>query len=201
MSLYLTEFILPPEAERDARIAAIDETAGRAGGELIELQAGADSGRLYAIVEHGDRAALETAFRESSLSPIEVVEVRLVGPTLKELRVARGNAGYLVEWDIADDHTMESYLEHKKSNAPLHALVPETTFLRTYVREDLVKCLSFYRAPDEDAVLRTREAVNTPVSRIGRVIEAPRPVAATVPVKDSAPTTVLGSLQVSSLQA
>lgn len=40
------------------------------------------------------------------------------------------------------------------------------SFLRTYVREDLDKCLCFYDAPDEAAVLRAREAVSTPVDRV-----------------------------------
>ena len=40
------------------------------------------------------------------------------------------------------------------------------------------KCLCFYRALDEDAVLRARQAVDTPVSRVGRIEEAPRHVRA-----------------------
>jgi hypothetical protein len=178
MSLYLTEFILPPEAERRARFEAIDEAADRAGGELIELQAGPDSGRLYAVIEHDLPAPLEQAFLEAALGPFEVIEVRLVGPTLEEVKAARGEAGYLVEWDFPQDLTMDAYLKRKKANAPKYALVPETTFLRTYVCEDMTKCLCFYRAPDEDAVLRARTAVETPVSRIGRIEEAPRRVRA-----------------------
>jgi hypothetical protein len=73
---------------------------------------------------------------------------------------------------------MEAYLRRKKANAPKYAQVPETTFLRTYVCEDMSKCLCFYRAPDEAAVLRARHAVETPVSRVGRIEEAPRHVRA-----------------------
>ena len=40
------------------------------------------------------------------------------------------------------------------------------SFLRTYVREDTVKCLCFYDAPDEEAVVRAREAVSTPIDRL-----------------------------------
>jgi hypothetical protein len=68
---------------------------------------------------------------------------------------------------------MEAYLARKRANAPGYAQVPETTFLRTYVCEDMSKCLCFYRAPDEDAVLRARRAVNTPVDRVTRIAEAP----------------------------
>ena len=40
------------------------------------------------------------------------------------------------------------------------------SFLRTYVRVDMDKCLCFYDAPDEDAVRRARVAVQTPVDRL-----------------------------------
>jgi hypothetical protein len=178
MSLYLTEFILPAEAERDAAFDAIETAAERAGGELIELQVGPDAGRLYAVVEHFLADPLEAAFTEAALGPFEVVEVRLVGPTLDEVKAARGDAGYLVEWDFPDGLAMDAYLARKKRVAPRYADVPETTFLRTYVCEDMTKCLCFYRAPDEDAVLRARQAVETPITRIGRVEEAPRRVRA-----------------------
>lgn len=178
MSLYLSEFILPPESERASAFDAIDAAASRAGGELIELQVGADAGRLYGIVEHDQADDLRAALGDVGLGPFEVVEVRLVGPTLDEVKAARGDAGYLVEWDFPDDLGMDEYLARKKRNAPDYARVPETTFLRTYVCEDMTKCLCFYRAPDEDAVLRAREAVHTPITRIGRIEEAPRSVRA-----------------------
>ena len=173
MSLYLTEFILPPESGREARFETIDEAVASTGGELIEVQIGTTAGRIYAVVEHDDPAPLESAFFEATLGPFEIVEVRLVGPTLEEVKTARGDAGYLVEWDFPEDLTMDAYLARKKANAPKYALVPETTFLRTYVCEDMSKCLCFYRAPDEAAVLRAREAVETPVSRVGIIEEAP----------------------------
>jgi len=178
MSLYLTEFILPSEPERETTFERIDAAAERAGGELIELQIGPDSGRLYAIIEHSEALALKAAFESAALGTFEVVEVRLVGPTLDEVKAARGDAGYIVEWDFPQDLSMEAYLARKKRNAPGYAKVPETTFLRTYVCEDMSKCLCFYRAPDEDAVMRAREAVDTPVTRIGRIEEAPRHVRA-----------------------
>ena len=93
-------------------------------------------------------------------------EVRLVGAELEEIKALRRGAGYLVEWDIPAEITMDQYLARKKANAPKYAEVPETSFLRTYVREDTAKCLCFYDAPDEDAVVRAREAVSTPIDRI-----------------------------------
>jgi hypothetical protein len=178
MSLFLTEFILPTEPERPDTFATIEASAADAGGELIELQIGTDANRLYAVVEHERASALEAAFTKAELGRFEVVEVRLVGPSLDEVKSARGDAGYLVEWDFPDGLAMDDYLARKKRNAPNYARVPETTFLRTYVCEDMTKCLCFYRAPDEDAVLRARQAVDTPVTRIGRVEEAPRHVRA-----------------------
>ena len=44
--------------------------------------------------------------------------------------------------------------------------VPEVSYLRTYVREDTAKCLCFYDAPDEEAVVRARKAVSTPIDRL-----------------------------------
>jgi hypothetical protein len=178
VSLYLIEFILPPESERDEAYARIDAAAEIASGELIEVQVALDMGRLYAIVEHDGEEALEAAFGGGGLGSFVVSEVRLVGPTLDEVKAARGDAGYLVEWDLPAGLAMEDYLARKRRNAPGYAKVPETMFLRTYVCIDMSKCLCFYDAPDEDAVLRAREAVDTPVTRVGRVMEAPQRVRA-----------------------
>ena len=93
-------------------------------------------------------------------------QVRLVGADIEDIRKAKPSAEYLVEWDIPAEIDMETYLGRKKANAPKYAQVPEVSFLRTYVREDTVKCLCFYNAPDEDAVVRAREAVTTPIDRL-----------------------------------
>ena len=178
MPLYLVETVLPPEPQRDAVFERIDDASTDAGGELIELQASVDQGRLYAVVEHDSPDVLETAFGAAELGAFAISEVRLVGPTLDEVKAVRGDAGYLVEWDFPTDLTMDVYLANKRAKAPRYAQVPETTFLRTYVCEDMTKCLCFYDAPSEEAVLRAREAVDTPVSRVGRVKEAPRRVSA-----------------------
>lgn len=178
MSLYLVESILPPPPERDGVFERIAEAADSVSGELIELQIGQDRGRLYSVLEHDRVEALETALADAEIGTFEVVEVRLVGPTLEEVKAARGDAGFLVEWDFPDGLRMDDYLARKKRNAPGYAKVPETTFLRTYVCEDMTKCLCFYDAPDEDAVLRARQAVDTPVTRVGRIEEAPQRVRA-----------------------
>ena len=173
MALFLLESPLPPVADRDAFIRRIGDAIDDVAGELIEIQFGLDTGRLYAIAEHESAAALESAVSAGNLPVNGVVEVRLVGPTLDEVKAARGEAGYLVEWDLPAGLPMDEYLARKRAKSPLYAEVPETTFLRTYVCEDMTKCLCFYRAPDEAAVLRAREAGDTPVDRLTRISEAP----------------------------
>jgi hypothetical protein len=93
-------------------------------------------------------------------------EVRLVGADLAQLKAARPAAGYLVEWDLPDELDMDTYLARKKEKAPRYADVPEVSFLRTYVREDMAKCLCFYDAADEEVVRRGRAAVDTPIDRL-----------------------------------
>jgi len=171
--LFLIETALPTANHRTALIEQIRVAVDAASGELIEIQLGEDTGRLYAIAEHTDEARLDAALRAGSVPLHGVVQVRLVGPTLDEVKAARGEAGYLVEWDLPAGLAMETYLARKRAKAPLYANVPETTFLRTYVCEDMSKCLCFYRAPDEEAVLRARRAVETPVDRVTRIEEAP----------------------------
>ena len=178
MPLYLAEFTLPAEADRDTIFDRIEESVRVTGGELIELQLGLDFGLLYAIAEADDPGALERGLTAAHTGLRGVAEVRLVGPSLDEVKAARGEAGYLVEWDLPAGLTMDRYLERKRSKAPGYAKVPETTFLRTYVCTDMSKCLCFYRAPDEAAVLRARAAVETPVDRVSRIEEAPSRVRA-----------------------
>jgi hypothetical protein len=64
---------------------------------------------------------------------------------------------------------MEAYLQRKAEKSPLYAQVPEVRFLRTYVREDMAKCVCLYAAPDEEAVRRARQVVSAPVDRLTRV--------------------------------
>lgn len=172
MSLSLIE-ITPARAEREAVDDLLDVVAravGGAGAELVESQVTAGFGTVFVIVDGGPDAAgaLREAF--SGLAGVSgwtgPEPVRLVGADLDAVKAARPGAGYLVEWDLPDELDMETYLANKKAKAPLYRNVPETTFLRTYVREDMDKCLCFYDAPDEAAVRRARDAVSTPVDRV-----------------------------------
>lgn len=152
-------------------IDALHEVAKQASGDLIEVQYGRDLGLVYGIFEHRMAEVLDGLLRARNIEFNEIVPVQLVGPTLEEVKAHRGAANYLVEWDIPEEIGLEQYLASKKAKAPLYAKVPETTFMRTYVREDAVKCLCLYDAPDEDAVRRAREAVNTPIDRLTRIGE------------------------------
>lgn len=171
MSLFLLE-IAPSSATREGSQAVLDALLGAGDGEvaeIIESQVAADHSRLFTVVEAGSAeaaAAVGEAVREVAEEVQGPDEVRLVGAELEEIKALRRGAGYLVEWDIPAEITMDQYLARKKANAPKYAQVPETSFLRTYVREDTAKCLCFYDAPDEDAVVRAREAVSTPIDRI-----------------------------------
>lgn len=171
MALFLVEVPVPDNAstELDGLFKDFEAGAKSAGGSLIEIQVGIDAGRVFAIFEHDAAEKLDCSLRERGLAFDDVAPVRLVGTTLEEVKAKRPEAGYLVEWDIPAGVTMEQYLSRKSAKAPLYAKVPETTFLRTYVREDMMKCLCFYDAPDEDAVLRARQAVDTPVDRLTRL--------------------------------
>jgi uncharacterized protein DUF4242 len=109
---------------------------------------------------------LRGALERGGAAPGGLVQVRLVGAELGDVKRAREAAEYLVEWDFPAGLTMDAYLERKRAKAPLYAQVPEVRFLRTYVCEDMSKCLCFYQAPDAAAVRRAREVVTTPVTRL-----------------------------------
>lgn len=166
MTLYLYEIAgLAGRAEVDQAVKTIDADVHRAGGELIEAQVTAQH-RVFVVAEFGSDAPQFDAAQVGAGELSGPHEVRLVGADLDQLKAVRPTAGYLVEWDLPAELDMDSYLSRKKANAPKYAQVPEVSFLRTYVRVDMDKCLCFYDAPDEDAVRRARVAVQTPIDRL-----------------------------------
>lgn len=170
--LFLIEVPSPQGATQDAIQPVFDRIADattKANGELIEVQYGRDLGVVYGIIEHRNSEVLEGLLRHNELEFDAVIPVQLVGPTLDDVKAHRGSANYLVEWDIPEEIGLDQYLTAKKSKAHLYENVPETTFMRTYVRQDAIKCLCFYDAPDEDAVRRARDAVSTPIDRLTRI--------------------------------
>jgi hypothetical protein len=172
MALFLFEFSGAARSRDDVRplLERVTDVVGRAGGELIEAQVPTDLQRVYAVVERDDEpgaeAALHHALAQGGVPAQASARVRLLGATLAEVKASRGAANYLVEWDFPASLTMDAYLARKKANAPRYAEVPEVRFLRTYVCEDMSKCVCFYLAHDEAAVRRAREAVGAPVTRL-----------------------------------
>jgi hypothetical protein len=140
------------------------------GARLVESQVTRGFERVFTIVEAATAEPLRSEFTLDALPEVAEItgpqEVRLVGADVDQVEASRQRAGYLVEWDLPVDLDMETYLARKKEKSPSYAQVPETSFLRTYVREDMVKCLCFYDSPDEDAVRRARAAVSSPVDRL-----------------------------------
>lgn len=172
MPLYLTEVALPAQQfiEPEPLLAEIDAAVrGTRTAEVVEFQVTSDRSRIYVIVDAADSAECHVALRRALPADATVRgpdAVRLVGAELSEVKAARADAGYLVEWDLPAELRMEEYLARKKEKAPGYADVPEVSFLRTYVREDMAKCVCLYDAPEEQFVWKAREAVDTPVDRL-----------------------------------
>jgi len=134
--------------------------------ELLEAQASPQDSRLYVVLLASDAAQAKHAFEQSGLTAQLVKQVRLVGQDLETVRQRKARANYLVEWNLPAGLTMEAYLQRKAEKSPLYAQVPEVKFERTYVCEDMSKCLCFYDSPDEQTVLKAREVVGAPVDHI-----------------------------------
>ena len=153
MSLQLFELVptTPSREAAEALIAQVSQAVEAAGASVLESQVTASHERIFTIVELGsdDVAALTEAVR-SAAADAEVTgpdEVRLVGAELEDVRALARKADYLVEWDIPEEISMETYLARKKANSPKYAQVPEVSFLRTYVREDTVSACASTTPP------------------------------------------------------
>ena len=150
-----------------ATLAQLDSRVRDAGAQLIEAQVTEGGARIFAIVEAEHSGIVTDALEGLDAEEVsDPARVRLVGADLDQIKAARPEAGYLVEWDIPAHIDMDTYLTRKAEKTPLYAEVPEVDFLRTYVREDMAKCLCFYNGPDEDAVRHARDVVSTPVDRL-----------------------------------
>ena len=150
-------------------VTSLAETIAQAGGSPVEFFFGEQLQIVYGVSEANSKIILEAGLTKAGIPYDDVSPVRIVGATIDEVRERASEANYLVEWDLPAELTMDTYLQRKKEKSPLYANVPETTFLRTYVREDMVKCLCLYDAPDDDAVKRAREAVSTPIDRLTKI--------------------------------
>ena len=168
MDLYMTEKLTETEDKNQLEeiVSTLAKVIKDSGGEPVEFFFGEGLKTVYSISEAPSKIALEAQLTKSDISYKEVSQVRIVGATVDEVRQHSQDATYLVEWDLPADLSMDTYLQRKKEKSPLYANVPETTFLRTYVREDMDKCVCLYDAPDEAAVVRARECGDTPIDRM-----------------------------------
>lgn len=141
-----------------------DSLTGEA--ELIESQVTKDGKKVFAVLEAEQIEGLRSQIVAAGFNLFDLAQVRLVGAELEDIKKLKPKGQYLVEWDFPEGLTMDKYLTRKKEKSPLYAGIQDVKFLRTYVREDMVKCLCFYDGDSEEAVLRAREIVDTPVSRI-----------------------------------
>ncbi|WP_276355048.1 DUF4242 domain-containing protein [Cohnella caldifontis] len=170
MALYLVESVLGTLDRTlfQEKVRAIQSKAEGRGVRLIEVQAAENYSRAFFILEGGDRAEVTEILRGADV-PISLIKpVRLIGKDVGQVTQGE-NVNYLVEWNIPEGLTMEQYLERKLKNSVHYSEVPEVTFSRTYVCEDMTKCLCFYQAPDESAVKRARQAVSTPIDSITKL--------------------------------
>ncbi len=136
---------------------------------LIEVQATEDLTHGYFIVEANNETEAKQFLEDASININLVKEVRLVGKELDEVKAGDPKIDYLVTWNIPEGITMDQYLARKKKNSVHYEEVPEVQFQRTYVCEDMTKCICLYDAPDEDAVRRARKAVDTPIDDIEKI--------------------------------
>lgn len=179
MTLYLVESIIDGTVQDkrglESRLAEVGREAAGRGIQLIEVQVSQDYSRIFFILEGEQESVIQEALAAVKLAVTLIKPVRLVGQELERIKAAADDVNYLVEWNLPADLTMEQYLERKKRNSVHYAEVPEVEFSRTYVCEDMSKCLCFYKAPDEAAVKRAREAVKTPLDSITELRSADEP--------------------------
>ena len=170
MSLFLYETNIQDEnitkEALQVKINSIQTKLEDTSNSLIEVQIAKDLSQLFLIVETKEVNNVATLIEDEGFEIKLQKEVRLVGEDLEKVKQQNESVNYVVEWNLPEHLTMEKYLERKKQNSVHYAEVPEVSFQRTYVCEDMTKCLCFYDAPDEAAVKRAREAVQAPIDAI-----------------------------------
>ena len=149
----------------EAKVDTLVEQAEKQGLSFIETQVSGDLARAFFVVEANDQSAARNLLSSNGIPVTLVKQVRRVGQELDEVRKNAENVA--TSWNGICPRTYdEADLNRKKTNSVHYAEVPEVSFKRTYVCEDMTKCLCLYDAPDEAAVLRAREAVKAPVDAI-----------------------------------
>lgn len=171
MGLFLVESTINEVSTKEAFSALVENVHATESAKVIEVQVAKNFSRAYFIIEATNEEAAKSALEAQNITIDLAKEVRLIGKQLDEVKAGGEQVNYLVEWEIPAEITMEKYLERKKKNSVKYEEVPDVKFSRTYVCEDMTKCLCFYDAPDEAAVKRAREAVETPITSLTELAE------------------------------
>src|SRR5690625_951161 len=175
MVLYLVEATFKTAVETkeafEQKVTALTDAAQANHINLIEVQVAKDVSRSFLIFESEEESGLTANIEKQNCTVAVIKDVRIVCKDLEEVKKKAAKVNYLIEWNLPEDLTMDAYLDRKKTNSVHYAEVPEVSFARTYVCEDMSKCLCFYDAPDEDAVKRAREAVKTPIDSITEIAD------------------------------
>jgi hypothetical protein len=179
MSLQLFEFTLDraDPLGTAALVEHIVKNTDAVGAEPADIQVTAGHGQVFAVIDTAtDRVTADLRARFATIvlaaSGIRLTgphAVRLVGADPRRPESADRPADYLAEWEFPPGLDMDTYLARKQAKSAGYAQVPQVRFLRTYVREDMEKCVCLYRAPDEQSVRAARRAVDTPIDRLHRL--------------------------------
>lgn len=148
------------------KIESIKTSLKEDASRLIEVQVAKDLSQAYIIVETNLEKETQTTIENEGFLIKLTKEVRLVGEELDSIDTSNQDINFLVEWNLPEDLTMDAYLERKQKNSVHYDEIPEVSFARTYVCEDMTKCLCFYDAPDEASLKRARAAVKAPINAI-----------------------------------
>lgn len=175
MSLFLFETKLGvgdiSKNEAKEKIKNVQEKLSNVQSTLIEVQVAKDLSNAFFIIETENKESITSIFEQNGVNVELSKKVRLIGEDLEDVKQQKDNVNYLVEWNLPEDLTMEQYLNRKEKNSAKYADVPEVSFARTYVCEDMTKCLCFYDAPNQEIVERAREAVSAPIDVITELNE------------------------------
>lgn len=170
MALFLIETTFKGEAPAkeviEEKVTQIQTNVAAVDASLIEVQISKDHTHAFFIVESENEADARAAIEQADITVTLQKEVRLIGEDLEDVKKQKDVVNYLVEWNLPENLTMDQYLARKQKNSVHYEEVPEVSFARTYVCEDMTKCLCFYDAPDQAAVEKARQAVQAPIDAI-----------------------------------
>jgi hypothetical protein len=171
LSLYLIESILAESLQNkevlSEKIEAISNYANHKNSRLVEVQIGNNFSHAFFIIEGENEDIARNTITQQELEVNLIKEVRLIGQEAEQTNTPEAN--YLVQWNLPEGLTMEKYLARKKEKSPLYDEVPDVDFIRTYVCEDMTKCLCFYKAPGEENVRKARDVVQAPVDSLTEI--------------------------------